>query len=77
MYNVIKMSKHEFEDKYGTEVEDVSLKSADDVVSIFMSEDDDCPFIGCSYKDGTYSITGCGCDNFCTYGNMVDVLSES
>lgn len=76
MKTIIRMSTHEFEDKYGTDLEDVSLKTRDEVECVYVSEDDENPFVGCKYTDGKYSIVGCGKDAFCTYETMVDMLTE-
>lgn len=76
MKTIIRMSTHEFEDKYGTDLEDVSLKSRDEVECVYVSEDDENPFVGCKYTDDKYSIVGCGKDVFCTYETMVYMLTE-
>lgn len=69
-----KFSKSEWEELTGMEVTMISLKD-EDVVAVYgkMSEDGGC-FVGCKYKDGTYSVVGAGIDRFVSYADMFRIV---
>ena len=74
MNDLFKLTANELEDDWGMEVDEVTLKSRDDVKYIYVNESEDAAFVGCEYNDGTWSVVGCGMDCFCTYDEMISMV---
>lgn len=65
------MTRDEYNDF--DDINNVTLKDVE-VELVFMSDDEECPYVGVKYVDNTCSIVGCGIDQFCTYQQMIESL---
>lgn len=86
MYNVVvskkgenemeKMSVKEFEDVFGDDIENVKLFEDIDAVAVYISSNDENPYVGVEYIDGRFSIVGCRADCEVSYEEMCAMLYE-
>ena len=67
-----KFTKKAWEEATGMEVTMISLKD-EDVVAVYEKINEGC-FVGCKYKDGTYSVVGAGIDRFVSYADMFRIV---
>ena len=56
------------------DVKNVRLKEG--VKFVYLSDNDECPYVGCEYIDGTFSVVGVCVDQFCSYDDMVHYLTN-
>ena len=75
MKTVQKMTVEDFE--WLDSVESVILDhKREDVEAVWMSGDEECPYVGVSYKDDTCSIVGMFEDHMVTFKEMIECLTE-
>lgn len=69
-----KITVVEFEEMTGCTAEDVTVNDGSTVVAVYISNDEECPFTGTEYADGTFGICGLGFDSIVTKEQMEEML---
>lgn len=66
-----KMSAYEYD-----ELEDVIIFEDNEPMFVYLSDDEENPYVGVEYDDGRFSIAGCGDDCEVSYEEMCAMLYE-
>lgn len=72
---VTKMDPVQYMEQSGTDISDIQVCEGKMIVAVYVG-DDDCPFTGAEYDDGSFSICGLGCDSEVTKDEMVSLLAN-
>ena len=68
---MIKMSAYEYDD-----LEDVIIDNNKEPMFVYISEDEENPYVGVEYDDGSFSIVGCCTDCEVTFDEMRELLNS-
>lgn len=71
-----KLTVAEFEEMSGCDIEDVNVSDGKKVVAVYISDDDECPYVGTEYDDGTFGVCGLRVDSIVTKQRMIDMLCD-
>lgn len=66
-----KISAYEFE-----ELDDVIIDNNKEPMFVYLSDNEDNPYVGVEYEDGSYSIVGCCTDCEVTFDEMYELLND-
>ena len=69
-----RMAIERYTELSGTDISDVQVCMDKEPIAVYVGNDDDCPFTGVEYSDGTFSICGLGRDGVVTKDEMVYML---
>lgn len=73
---MIKLTVAQYEEMFGDSIADVQVCENKEAVAAYVSENEECPYTGVEYADGTFSICGVGSDNVVTKEEMEWMLHQ-